>query len=168
MVKPFVITPENSTVITCGQNASIYFISENLAVKVPKKDLEQTFAKLEREYSIQRKIYSAGYPVPEPHGVFPVRLDHRYYRGHYIYRRRDSPDRETANKGLFMERIHGEDLLFSPKEESLMIEARAIVGEIIKNTGCYPEVYGPQSYNVIWDKKGNRLVLVDFGGWEER
>jgi hypothetical protein len=150
MAKPFVID-SRIRVNNGGSNSVVYFISDNRVVKV---DRNKNWNFIPAEFEIQKELYGKGYPVPRPYGIFPVETP----KGDFGV---NGPE-----KGLFMERIHGNNLDELAGASKFYPEAREIVRKIELNEGIKISWdYGLHPRNIMYDEKNDRIVLIDFGNW---
>jgi hypothetical protein len=161
MGKPYIITPGEFEVIRSGSNAQLY-LSKTLAIKVPRAVTASGNLNIKTEYKIQEKIYSNGYPVPEPDGIYDVQIEE-----------------ETGRrcKGFFMERIQGENLekmiengtvrnITGKKWKTVRKGALKTIESIRLNLGIQPsDYYDLYPRNIMYDIWGKRIVLIDFGDW---
>lgn len=162
MENPYVIEHGSCKLDFSGFNSFVYFVSDNVAVKVSRQD--KPFPKdLRKEFLIQRMIYSAGYPVPAPYGIFPVET-----RPIFPF----SSGEKLVSEGLFMERIHGHcigenDRICNCDFENSLLEAHLIHDCIKDRLGIQvSKEYGIMGKNVMHDRIKDRIVLIDFGNWD--
>jgi len=147
--KPFAI-PENCKT-AFGVNATIYFASDDLAVKMPSC---WPMESIRKDYLFHKALANNGYSynVPELYCFGAAMKD------------------KEVRESIFMGHIHGNslDVCFDCRYsvEDMMSEA----GEISKSIksklhiGVRP-TYGLKNKNVMWDRENERVVLIDFGQW---
>ncbi|MDH3324074.1 MAG: hypothetical protein OEL89_00385, partial [Candidatus Peregrinibacteria bacterium] len=137
-------------VVTKGHTAKIYLVSDDVVIKV--NNLLPSY-RFEREFGIQKELYSAGYPVAHPYNFYPI-VD-------------EQNNEIDIKEGISMERIYGTDLEeMVGNVQDLMEEAASIFKDINKKLGLgIRSWYGLSERNVMFDERRNRVVLIDFGHW---
>lgn len=138
-------------IVDSGSCSEVYKLTDDYVVKIGRS--------VNHEYLIAKGLYNADVSVPKPIGVFDVKVNpSKNYKG------------GIKAKGFVMEFVHDdkENLEISKRCE---IEQR-FVQELKKcrKLGFVPsdiEWYGLSRHNVLYDKKQDKLYLIDFELWEK-
>lgn len=173
MRKSYIIEPGKFEVVTSGFNSTVY-LNSDLAIKVPRAILSNDNFDLKKEFQIQKDIFSAGYFVPRPEGVFKVEIKcPEFYDFEHLRR---SHQTSMNCDALFMERIHGKDLVeirstgleknIGKDFDELKYEALIMASSIKTKLGLSPKkYYSLRPRNIMYDFLNRHLVLIDFGDW---
>lgn len=151
-------------VIGDGGYSRVYKLTDDYVVKVMFDDGHRDRNR-DYEYIIANELYEAGISVPKPVGLFDVKVVRAHYGRIFM-----EEGGFVLERGFVMDRVRDDKVECFDKGRELgqRLDRELTKCEelsFIPHDNCW---YGRGGHNVLYDKKQDKLYLIDFGLWERK